>query len=60
MKKSNENNNLRKRSSIHHNADLKQYVMDLWMSGTREHIIEKLVEKKVREMRRLKNMQKSA
>ena len=60
MKKSNENNHLRKRFNIHHNTDLKQYVMDLWMSGTREHIIEKLVDKKVRAMRRERNMQKSA
>ena len=60
MKKSNENNNLRKRSNIHHNEELKQYVMDLWMSWTREHVIEKLVDRKIREMRRERNMQKSA
>ena len=60
MKKSNEINNLRKRNNIHHNEDLKQYVMDLWMSGTREHVIEKLIDKKIREMRRERNMQKSA
>ena len=60
MKKSNENNHLRKRSSIHHNEELKQYVMELWMSGTREHVIEKLVERKIREMCRSRNMQKSA
>ena len=60
MEMSNENNNLRKRSNIHHNEELKQYVMDLWMSGTREHVIEKLVERKIREMRRERNMQKSA
>ena len=60
MKKSNENNHLRKRNNIHHNEELKQYVMDLWMSGTREHVIEKLIDKKIREMRRERNMQKSA
>mgnify|MGYP001364104540 FL=1 len=60
MRKSNENNHLRKRNNIHHNEELKQYVMDLWMSGTREHVIEKLIDKKIREMRRERNMQKSA
>lgn len=60
MRKSNENNHLRKRSNIHHNEELKRYVMELWMSGTREHVIEKLIERKIREMRRERNMQKSA
>ncbi len=60
MRMSNENNHLRKRSNIHHNEELKQYIMELWMSGTREHVIEKLIERKIREMRRERNMQKSA
>ena len=60
MKKSNEINNLRKRSNIHHTEEMKQYVIDLWMEGTREHIIDRLVEKKAREMRCKYKMQKSA
>ena len=60
MKKSNNINNLRKRSNIHHTEEMKQYVMDLWMEGTREHVIDKLVEKKAREMRFRNKLKKSA
>ena len=58
MEKSNENNNLRKRGrNVHYNEDLKEYIMELWMSGTSEHVIDKL---EVLRTRREKNMQKNA
>ena len=60
MKKSNNINTLRTRSNIHHTEEMKQYVMDLWMEGTREHVIDKLVEKKAREMRFRNKLKKSA
>ena len=64
MKKSNENNNLRfsnrQRRNAHRSDEMKEYVMDLWMSGTRPHVIERLVEKRLREMIGEKNYQKSA
>lgn len=64
MEMSNENNNLRKRGrNVHYNEDLKEYIMELWMSGTSEHVIDKLVQRRVREVlreRREKNAQKSA
>tara|TARA_E500000331_G_C16701390_1_gene474096 strand:+ start:320 stop:532 length:213 start_codon:yes stop_codon:yes gene_type:complete len=60
VKKSNNNNNLRKRSTIHHTEELKNYIMELWMQGTSVHVLERLIERKVREMRWQKKMQKSA
>ena len=64
MEMSNENNNLRKRGrNVHYNEDLKEYIMELWMSGTSEHVIDKLVQRRVREVlkaRREKKAQKSA
>lgn len=64
MKKSNEINNLRitnrQRRNAHMTDEMKEYVMDLWMSGTRPHIIEQLVERKLYEMVGGKKFQKSA
>ena len=64
MKKSNEINNLRipyrQRRSAHRTDEMKEYVMDLWMSGTRPHVIERLVEKKLYEMLGERTTQKSA
>ena len=64
MKKSNEINHLRitnrQRRNLHRTDEMKNYIMDLWMSGTRSHIIERLVEKKIREMAEEKKLQKSA
>jgi hypothetical protein len=39
---------------------MKEFIMDLWMSGTRAHVIERLVEKKLCEMAGAKKFQKSA
>ncbi len=60
MEKSNKNNNLRKRPNMHHNEELKEYVVDLWMSGRSAHVIDRLVEKKIRQMRWERHQQKSA
>ncbi len=64
MKKSNEINHLRitnrQRRNLHRTDEMKSYIMDLWMSGTRSHVIERLVEKKIREMAEEKKLQKSA
>ena len=64
MKKSNEINNLRityrQRRNLHRTDEMKNYIMDLWMSGTRAHVIERLVERKIHEMAREKKLQKSA
>ena len=64
MEKSNENNNLRitnrQRRNLHRTDEMKEYVMGLWMSGTRAHVIERLVEKKIYEMVGGKKFQKSA
>ena len=64
MKKSNEINNLRitarQRRNAHRTDEMKEYVMGLWMSGTRPHIIERLVERKLYEMVGGKKFQKSA
>jgi len=70
MEKSNNINNLRnnnkKRSNtkLHYTDELKEYILDLWFSGTSEHVIDRLIDKKVRQMRwekrQEKNTQKSA
>ena len=64
MKKSNEINNLRityrQRRNLHRTDEMKNYIMDLWMSGTRAHVIERRVERKIHEMAREKKLQKSA
>ena len=64
MEKSNENNNLRitnrQRRSLHRTDEMKEYIMELWMSGTRTHVIDRLVEKKLHEMAGEKKLRKSA
>ena len=64
MEKSNENNNLRisnrQRRNLHRTDEMKEFIMELWMSGTRAHVIERLVEKKLYEMAGAKKFQKSA
>ena len=64
MEKSNENNNLRisnrQRRNLHRTDEMKEFIMDLWMSGTRAHVIERLVEKKLYEMAGEKKLRKSA
>ena len=70
MEKSNKINNLRnndkKRNNtkLHYTDEMKEYILDLWFEGTSEHVIERLIDKKIRQMRwRFKqenNVQKSA
>ena len=70
MEKSNKINNLRNNNKkrgntkIHYSDELKEYILELWFEGTSEHVIERLVDKKIRQMRwqkkQEKNMQKSA
>ena len=60
MEKSNKINNLRKRNNMHHTEELREYVIDLWMSGRSAHVIDRLVERKIRQMRWERKQQKSA
>ena len=70
MEKSNKINNLRnnnkKRNNtkIHYTDEMKEYILDLWFEGTSEHVIERLIDKKIRQMRwrnkQENNVQKSA
>jgi len=62
MEKGNKNNNLRK-STAHYTPEMSSYVKDLWMQGTNEYVIDRLIRKKLTEKYRervQKRIQKSA
>jgi hypothetical protein len=43
----------------HYNPALRDYVIDLWLKGTSEHVIDRLVRKKIRDVFSFKKSDKN-